>query len=104
MLAMSRMIQNAQRFLVLALGLAMLVWGARAFSPNPQPKRPPADVEDAVADLSHDVIGSPTTGEMIKGVLTGPVGQRVGALLVACVGLALASGATLSLAPKRRET
>ena len=89
--------------LLLALGLAMLVWGGRAFSTNPQPKAPPADVEDGVADLSHDVIGSPTTGEIIKGLVTGPVGRKVGDLLVACVGLALASGASLSLAPRRRQ-
>lgn len=82
----------------------MLAWGGRAFSTNPQPKRPPVDVEDAVADLSHDIIGSPTTGEMIKGLVTGPVGRKVSALLVACVGLALASGAVLSLAPRRTQT
>lgn len=89
--------------LLLALGLAMLVWGGRAFSINPQPKAHAVDFEDGVADLSHDVIGSPTTGEMIKGLATGPVGRKVGALLVACGGLILASGAMLSLAPRRKQ-
>jgi type IV secretory pathway VirB2 component (pilin) len=101
---MSRTLREALGILVLALGLAMLVVGSRAFSAKPQPKAPVADVEDGVADLSHDVIGSPTTGEMLRGLVTGPVGRKMGALVIACLGLAVASGAGLSLVPKRRES
>ena|ERR1041385_759289 len=96
-------IKNVFLALLLILGLVMLAWGGRAFATNPQSKARPADFEDAVGDLSHDVIDSPTTGETIKGLVTGPVGRKTGALLVAVVGLTLASGAALSLAPTRNQ-
>ena len=95
--------RKAAGAMLLALGLAMLVFGWRVFSTNPQPKAASTSVEDGVADLSHDVVGSPATGEMMKGIVTGPVGHKIGALLVAFTGLTLASGAMLSLAPERTQ-
>src|SRR6267142_3056665 len=95
-------IKNVFLALLLILGLVMLAWGGRAFATNPQSKARPTDFED-VGDSSHDVIDSPTTGETIKGLATGPVGRKMGALLVAVVGLTLASGAALSLAPTRNQ-
>jgi hypothetical protein len=95
-------IKNVLLALLLILGLVMLAWGGRAFATNQPPKARPADIED-VGDLSHDVIDSPTTGETIKGLVTGPAGRKMGALLVAIIGLALASGAALSLAPTRNQ-
>jgi hypothetical protein len=88
---------------LLALGLAMFLWGSRAFTSRPQEKSVPVAVEDGVADLSHDVVGSPSIGDTVKGVVTGPVGRSVGALTVTCGGLALAAGAILSLVPKRKQ-
>jgi hypothetical protein len=88
---------------LLALGLAMFVWGGRAFTSHPHPNSMPAEVEDGVADLSHDVIGSPSIGDTIKGLVTGPVGRNVGALTITCAGLALAAGAILSLVPKSKQ-
>jgi hypothetical protein len=96
--------RKALSALILTVGLVMLVWGGRSFAYYPQPKPPPTDPEDAVLDLSHDVIGSPTTREMLLGLVTGPVGRKMGALLVACVGLTLALGAAPSLVPRRSES
>jgi hypothetical protein len=101
---MTRTRRKALSALILTVGLLMLVWGGSSFTHHPKPKPPPTDPEDAVLDLWHDVIGSPTTGEMLTGLVTGPVGRKMGALLVACVGLTLASGAALSLAPRRSES
>ena len=54
--------------------------------------------------LTDVVIGSPTTGEVVMGLLTGPVGVKLGTLAVAIIGLLLASGSALALAQKKDQT
>jgi len=94
-------IKNVVGALVLVFGLIMAVWGGSVFVGYHTPKATPLSSEDG--SLWCDVIDSPSTGEMLMGLLNGPVGRAMGALLVAVIGLILVSGAVLSLTPTRER-
>jgi hypothetical protein len=89
---MPRVVQKLLAVAALAAGLTMLVWGGRAFA-KAEPPPPPLD-EDA-----HQIC-PPTIGEMIG---AGPVGRKLGCLVVAVAGMAVAGGSLLSLIPKREQ-
>jgi hypothetical protein len=90
---MSRVIQKVLAVVVLAVGLTMIVWGWRAFD-KIEPASPPPD-EDEIR------ICPPTLGEMIE---IGPVGRKLGCLVIAVAGMAVAGSSFLNLIRRREQT
>ena len=88
--------------LLLVLGLVMLVWGTRFYATPLPIKTPTADLDEGGGLLSCDVVRDPTTIEILVNFVTGPIGQRLGALLVACLGFTMASGAALFFGSKKQ--
>jgi hypothetical protein len=95
-------IRNVCAALVFVFGLTMTVWGGWTLIKPQKDKATAVSSEDG-GSLRNDMIGSPTTGEVIKGLFGGPVGRTMGTLLITGVGVIMAFGALLTLAP-RKET
>ena len=88
-----------QRFLsvvVLAAGLAMLVWGGRGFSSNLTPENP-------LKEEPRLPLCPPSLTELAWESGLGLAAQKLGLLAVAGFGLFLSCGSALSLMPNRRE-
>ena len=91
---MKRMIQKALAVAVLAVGLAMLVWGGRGFASNEQSK--PATATD-------DEGGPALRIGPDRNVLSRSPARRLACLTVAGVSLFIAGGSMLSLIPKKEQ-
>ena len=96
------MIKKFLAVVVLAAGLAMLVWGGRGFAGNDQPKAATGTDEEGGTATTIRMC-PPTAGELAEEFGLGLAARKLACLAVAGVGLSIASGSLLSLIPKKEQ-
>ena len=94
------MLRFRQKFLaatLLALGVAMLVWGGRTFARN-EPRQPPATTDEIGGTCL--LICEPTLGEIAEKLGVKAAFEELGCLAIAGIGLLLVCSSALSLMQK----
>jgi hypothetical protein len=92
------------RILLIAAGLMIVFWGLSILKWHPLEEPFDAHFEPAGGTFYGDVIEDPTAWEIIRNIVTGPIGLSFAAIIATFAGFVLALMSTLSLLFRKGRT